>query len=119
MTIDWNQQVTAAQHQAAADLRARNELKTERQAQTKAIRVTTVMGNVFQGDEVSQSRMANVLAAYAEELPDGTVDWILADNTVATVTMAELEEALRLSVDAQNAIWQNFANLTNATRLED
>lgn len=106
--IDWSQQVTAEQHQAQADADARNVAKAERQAATKAILVTTATGNVFQGDELSQTRMSNVLQAYAEELPDGTVEWILADNTVATITMAELDEALRLSVDAQNAIWMDY-----------
>jgi len=103
--IDWSQQVTAAAKQADADLQARAEAKAERQAQVNAILVTTATGNTFQGDEISQGRMARVLSAYAEELPDGEVQWVLADNSVASVTMAELDEALRLAVDAQNAIW--------------
>lgn len=113
-TIDWSQQKTAAEYQAEADENARNASKAERQEQTKAILVTTSQGNVFQGDEVSQGRMTHVLAAYAEELPDATVEWILADNSVATVTLAELDEALRLSVDAQNAIWMDYVAKTQA-----
>jgi len=88
---------------ASATARAiRSRVRAE---QVAAIRVTTATGNVFQGDEISQNRMARTLLAYAEELPDGEVEWVLADNTTALVTMAELDEALRLSVDAQNAIW--------------
>lgn len=106
--IDWDKKVTAAENQAKVDEEARNVAKADRQEQTRNIRVTTATGNVFQGDEVSQGRMTHVLQAYAAELPDGTVEWILADNTVATVTMSELDEALRLSVDAQNAIWMDY-----------
>jgi len=119
MTIDWSKQTTAAQHQADADQRDRNALKYDRQEETNAILVTTATGNVFQGNEVSQSRMGRVLAVYREELPDATVEWILADNSVATVTLAELDEALRLAVDAQNAIWQDFNLKTNAARSGD
>jgi hypothetical protein len=112
--IDWSQQVTAAMHDTMAEQAARDIEKRERQEATNAILVTTSQGNVFQGNEVSQSRMSHVLAAYAEELPDSTVDWILADNSVATVTLAELDEALRLSVDSQNAIWMDFVGKTTA-----
>ena len=88
-----------------ADGAMRSIIKRERFEQVAAITVETCMGNVFQGDEISQSRMVRVLVARDEDRPDGTVDWILADNTVANITLAELEEALRLSVDAQTEIW--------------
>lgn len=88
-----------------ADTALQSIRKRERFEAVAAIRVETCMGNVFQGDEVSQSRMARTLLAYDDDRPDGMVDWILADNTVACITLAELEEALRLSVDAQNEIW--------------
>jgi hypothetical protein len=114
--IDWTQQVTAPMKDTMADQAVRNIEKRERQEATNAILVTTSQGNVFQGDEISQSRMGRVLGAYAEELPDATVDWILADNSVANVTLAELDEALRLSVDAQNAIWMDYVARTSPTK---
>lgn len=114
--IDWSQQVTPAMRDTMAAQAARDIEKRERQEATNAILVTTVTGLVFQGNEISQSRMTHVLAAYAEELPDATVDWILADNSVANVTLAELDEALRLSVDAQNAIWQDYVARTSITK---
>lgn len=83
-------------------------LKRERAEQVAAILVETSMGNVFDGDEVSQSRMARVLLAFDNNRPDGTVLWILADNTVEEITLAELEEALSLSVEAQQAIWSQY-----------
>ena len=80
-------------------------IQRERADKMRALTVETCMGNVFQADEDSQNRMARVLLARDEERPDGEVDWILADDSVATVTLLELEEALRLAVEAQQAIW--------------
>ena len=88
-----------------ADAAVRAILKRGRFEAVSSIVVETCTGNQFQGDEVSQSRMARVLLAHAEDMPDGEIDWILADNTVATITLLELDEALRLSVDAQTEIW--------------
>lgn len=39
-------------------------------------------------------------------LNDGeTVQWVLADNTIAQVTKEQLRQALRMSGEAQTAIW--------------
>ena len=66
--------------------------------------VVEVDGMRFDGDETSQDRM--VRAAYA--LNDGeTVQWVLADNTIAQVTKEQLRQALRLAGEAQTAIWAN------------
>jgi hypothetical protein len=88
-----------------ADAATRSILKRERFESVANLVVETATGNLFQGDEVSQGRMARVLLAHAEDMPDGEIDWILADNTVATITLLELDEALRLSVDAQTDLW--------------
>lgn len=88
-----------------ADATARAINKRHRDEKVAAITVETVMGNVFQGDEESQNRMARVLLARDEERPDGTVLWVLADNSLAEITLAELDEALRLSVEEQQIIW--------------
>ena len=95
----------STQRDSLAEAAMRAIAQRERAERTAAITVQTVMGNVFQGDEVSQSRMVRVLRAMEEELPDGTVLWIMADNSLAEVTLAELEEALRLSVAEQQVIW--------------
>ena len=66
--------------------------------------VVEVDGMQFDGDETSQDRM--VRAAYA--LNDGeTVQWVLADNTIAQVTKEQLRQALRLAGEAQTSIWAN------------
>lgn len=59
---------------------------------------------MFDGDETSQDRMARSIVA----LNDGeTVQWVLADNTIAQVTRAQLREALRKAGTAQTAIWSD------------
>ena len=66
------------------------------------IKVTTALGNVFDGDEVSQNRMSRAVTA---SNAGDTTQWILADNTQATVTHEELKEALLLSGEAMTTIW--------------
>lgn len=75
--------------------------KAQRQILVDNIKVT-VGGRVFDGDEVSQTRMARALAAMEE---GETTLWVLADNTPIMATRAQLKEALRLAGAAQTAIW--------------
>lgn len=66
--------------------------------------IVEVDGLPFDGDETSQDRMARSIVA----LNDGeTLQWVLADNTIAQVTKIQLKEALRLAGQAQTAIWAN------------
>ena len=58
----------------------------------------------FDGDETSQDRMARSCVALNE---GETVQWVLADNTIAQVTKEQLRQALRLAGEAQTAIWAN------------
>lgn len=79
----------------------RERFKRERQALVDAITVE-VEGMVFQGDEVSQGRMARAAVALNE---GETVVWVLANNQAVQVNKAQLTEALRLAGAAQAAIW--------------
>lgn len=81
----------------------REQLKAEREAKVAAIKVTTQAGNTFDGDETSQTRMTRAITALMAV--GGTVNWVLADNTVIQTDAAELTEALALSGAAQAAIW--------------
>lgn len=68
------------------------------------IKVTTQAGNTFDGDEVSQTRMARaIIALQAAGTP--SVNWVLADNTVIQASAAELTEALALAGAAQAEAW--------------
>lgn len=77
--------------------------KSERATYVSRI-IVEVDGMSFDGDETSQDRMARSIVA----LNDGeTVQWVLADNTIAQVTKEQLRTALRMSGEAQTAIWAN------------
>lgn len=69
-----------------------------------AITVTTAAGHTFDGDEVSQNRMARAIIALSTGLAP-SVTWVLADNSVIDATAAELTEALVLAGQAQAAVW--------------
>lgn len=82
----------------------RDTLKANREMAVAAIKVTTQAGNTFDGDELSQARMARAIIALSTGLAP-SVTWVLADNSVIDATGAELTEALVLSGQAQAAIW--------------
>lgn len=79
------------------------EAKRVRAEKVAAIKVT-VDGMVFDGDETAQSRMARAVTAADVSGRDSTV-WILADNTVATVTKAQLQQALALAMIEMGKVW--------------
>ena len=90
--------------EALALIPTREKLKAEREIAVAAITVTTQAGNTFDGDEVSQGRMARaIIALQATGTP--SVNWVLTDNTVIDAPVAELVEALALSGAAQAALW--------------
>lgn len=84
---------------------SRDELKAQRDAAVAAIKVTTVAGNTFDGDETSQDRMTRAVVAMGAAPAGSTVNWVLADNSVIDATQEELAEALLLAGTAQAAIW--------------
>jgi hypothetical protein len=103
-TVAAQEAAAVAAAQAAAAESARAQAKAAREAAVAAIKVTTVSGKTFDGDEVSQGRMARaIIGLQAANAP--SITWVLADNTPATVTLAELTEALVLAGQAQAAIW--------------
>lgn len=80
-----------------------DKTKNERAEAVAAIKVT-VDGMVFDGDEIAQSRMARALTA-AEAAGQTSTVWVLADNTIATVTKAQLAQALALSMQEMGKMW--------------
>lgn len=76
---------------------------------TEVAKITvTVDGMVFDGDETAQTRMGRTIAAaiaQGVDLETTKRTWVLADNTVAEVTVKQLAEALQLAGDAQTALW--------------
>jgi hypothetical protein len=95
---------TIAANQSAKLLSSRLAAKDRRTAEVDSITITTAAGNTFDGDEISQGRMARaILSLQATGTP--STQWILHNNNVIQVDVAELGEALALSGAAQSAIW--------------
>lgn len=92
-----------AEEQAKADL---DSAKATRATKVGALTVT-VDGMVFDADETSQNRMSRVVAgAQALGIDQSTTQvWVLADNTVATPTVAQLAQALKLAGQKQSELW--------------
>jgi hypothetical protein len=78
--------------------------KIDRQALVDAITVTTTSGKVFDGNETAQSRMAKAILT-AGIIDQTETTWVLANNVPTRVTLAELQEALALAMQAQSAVW--------------
>ena len=80
------------------------EKKRQRQAIVDTITVETSTGKIFDGNEEAQSRMSRAIqAAQIASIPSTT--WVLANNVPTVVTLAELQEALVLSIQAMGAVW--------------
>lgn len=103
-----------AEEQEQADAQAAIEAEQKKMEQAKAERAdavsrltVTVNNMVFDADETSQNRMSRVVAgAQALGIDQNTTQvWVLADNTVATPTVAQLAQALKLAGEAQTALW--------------
>lgn len=87
----------------AENSKTRADKKEKRGRQVNLATVTTAAGNLFDADETSQNRMARAIIVMDDT---ETTLWILADNTPAQVTKAELIEALRLAGESQTNIWE-------------
>ena len=89
--------------------------KAERAKAVASITVE-VDGMVFDGDETAQDRMARAITMFqASNLPDDyTTAWVLADNTVAQVTVNQLAQALLLAGQKQTELWTKPYEAGNA-----
>lgn len=88
----------------AAGAPTREQLKAARTDVVRRIQVATSTGKTFDGDEDSQTRMARAILI-AQATGQTSTQWTLADNTIATVTLAELTEALALAGQRQAELW--------------
>ena len=82
-------------------------LKSER-AEAVYKLIVEVDGLKFDADEESQSRMSRTITAALSlnvDLAEEKRTWVLADNTIAEVSIKQLSEALRLAGDAQTKLW--------------
>lgn len=102
MNIDWSK-VETVEHkkakQKAADLA---QWKADRDAAVSKLLIE-YNGAMFQGDEVSQGRMARAITTIA--LAGGTIGWLDANNVVHDLTADDLQVILGAAVVAQAALW--------------
>lgn len=83
------------------------EAKNERAEAVSKITVE-VDGMTFDGDEKAQTRIGRTVAAAVAlgmDLNTEKRTWVLADNSVAQVTINQLVQVLRLAGDKQTELW--------------
>ena len=90
------------QKQLEEQQRLLTEAKTKRAEEVASITVE-IDGMVFDGDEKAQERMARAVTM-ADSLDEET-EWVLHDNTVATVTAGQLKRACREAGKKQTELW--------------
>ena len=105
MNIDFSKLITADDKANKAAQAAREAWKARRAEAVRNIKVTTASGRVFDGDEISQARMARAILGLQAEGEGATVTWVLANNEAVTVTADELAEALKLAGAEQARLW--------------
>ena len=91
------------------------EIEAQELAEAKAGRaeavskiIVNVDGMKFDGDETAQTRMGRTISAaiaLGVDLNTEKRTWVLADNTVAEPTIAQLAQALKLAGDEQTRLW--------------
>ena len=84
------------------DAQAKVDWKVSRAELVEAIKVTTLAGNEFDGDETSQTRMSRAIAVMNDT---DTIMWILANDEAIMVGKAEMMEALKLASAEQTRLW--------------
>lgn len=86
---------------------AMDQAKAERASAVSKI-VVEVDGMMFDGDEQAQTRMGRTVAsavALGVDIETEKRTWVLADNTVAEVTIKQLAQALEKAGNAQTELW--------------
>ena len=84
-----------------------SDFRSQRQQLLDNAIVTTSLGNQYDADEQSISRMANAILA-AQRRGVTNIKWSLADTptgVMTDLTLADLEEAHELAVENMASIW--------------
>lgn len=92
-------------NQEKASQLSRLRFKENRAKEVSSIVVTTSSGRPFDGDEVSQGRMARAIIGLQGAEEGKTLLWVLHDNTSVEVNIKELQEALSLAGQRQAELW--------------
>lgn len=76
--------------------------KEERKEKVREI-VVEIDGMLFDGDEISQNRMARAYVVLEDD--NAVIPWTLADNTTVEVSKGVLKRALLAAGEAQTKLW--------------
>ena len=80
-------------------VQAQQVAKQEKIEALASVKVTTTSGKVFDGRDIDQQRMVSaILSSSVIDITE--TQWKLADNSIATISLDELKEALALSIKA-------------------
>ena len=102
-TVDGFVKLTSADVEVKYE--TEDELKQVRDARVNSIIVTLTSGVRIDGNEPSQSRLSRAVLGLSDS---ETISWIDADNNPVELTKADCAEALRLSGEAQTAIYVEY-----------
>lgn len=102
-------QIRAIPEPTPEEIEAQNlaKAKSERAEAVSKI-IVEVDGMKFDGDETAQTRMGRTISvaiALGVDLDTEKRTWVLADNTIAEPTIAQLAQALKLAGDEQTKLW--------------
>lgn len=100
--VELNDAIVALEAKEAEE-KAYAEAKQAKQELLDTIVVTTASGKKFDGRDIDQTRMMAAIQA-ADILGQTTTEWKLADNSIATVTVDEVKEALALAIQKTGEI---------------
>ena len=104
---DWYEVVAIPEPTPEEQQQALMEQKKALRAEAVSKITVTVDGMVFDGDEKAQERMSRTVSiATANGMPMTTeTTWVLADNTIAQVTLQQLAKACLLAGQKQTELW--------------
>ena len=104
---DWYEVVAIPAPTPEEQQQALMEQKKALRAEAVSKITVEVDGMVFDGDEKAQERMSRTVSiATANGMPMTTeTTWVLADNTIAQVTLQQLAKACLLAGQKQTELW--------------
>ena len=104
---DWYEVVAIPAPTPEEQQQALMEQKKALRAEAVSKITVTVDGMEFDGDEKAQERMSRTVSiATANGMPMTTeTTWVLADNTIAQVTLQQLAKACLLAGQKQTELW--------------
>ena len=104
---DWYEVVAIPAPTPEEQQQALMEKKKALRAEAVSKITVEVDGMVFDGDEKAQERMSRTVSiATANGMPMTTeTTWVLADNTIAQVTLQQLAKACLLAGQKQTELW--------------